>query len=198
MQQKGKYITSMLFFPFVNLKFRFWASPSFLSNDFSAAEHPSWMRMTPQCRGQWYLMLLHSDGVCGAHRMTIRSSKSLIVPWYTLRSSFFSRLRKAECVRKSRQYVSEICSRRAGVSSGVVEKNTCSCRAMEMCQPPLIRRTLHIQLVTPWWNFLNPSLPPSSTFLLAAVSLARPTIKVSMTRHACVGVKEKRQKCCKK
>ena len=128
----------------------------------------------------------------------MQSSKSLIVPWYTRSPSFFRGFRNAECFLKRRQNVSEICIRRAGVRSGVVSKKTCSCRAMEMCQPPLIRRTLHIQLVTPWWNFLNPSLPPSSTFLLAAVSLPRPTIKVSMTRHACVGGKENRQKCVKK
>ena len=128
----------------------------------------------------------------------MRSSKSLIVPWYTRRSSFFSGLRKAECVRKRRQYVSEICSRRAGVRSGVVEKNTCSCRAMEMCQPPLIRRTLHIQLVTPWWNFLNPSLPPSSTFLLAAVSLAEAHNKSVNDAARLRGWEGKRQKCCKR
>jgi hypothetical protein len=54
--------TSTLFLPLVNLKFRFWASPSFLSKDFSAAEHPSSLLVSPQWRVQWHLIELHSDG----------------------------------------------------------------------------------------------------------------------------------------
>ena len=59
--------TSTFSFPFVNLKFRFCDSPSFLSSDFSAAEHPSSRLVSPQWRGQWYLMDSQLEGEYGRH-----------------------------------------------------------------------------------------------------------------------------------
>jgi hypothetical protein len=57
--------TSTFCFPFVNLKFRFCDSPSFLSSDFSAAEHPSSRLVSPQWRGKWHFIDSQLDGEWG-------------------------------------------------------------------------------------------------------------------------------------
>ena len=55
---------------------------------------------------------------------------------------------------------------------------------MDIHQPPLMRFTLgRMNEVTPKWNSLHPSRPPSSTFLLVGVPRATVMKKSSITLH---------------
>ena len=167
--EKLKHRTSTSFRPFVYLKFCFWTSPSFRSGDFSAAEHPSSRRASDQWYGQWYLMLLQSEGVYLVFKSTIARKRSLITPWYRVRSVFRTANRSGECTSSRRLCASPILARVLRGSKGVVDRYTCRCRAIATCQPPLMRRSFRIQLVTPCGKVLQPSLPPTSTFLFGGV-----------------------------
>ena len=167
------------------LKVFFWVSPSLRSRLFSCAEQPSSLLVFCQWRGQWYLMELHMEGECGAFNRTRAVSRSLIVPWYRASWSLRTGMRSDVCTFIMRSYTVHICRRTSGGSKSVVPKKMRRWRAIETCHPPLIRIDLSIHQVTPFGNVLNPSLPPSSTFLFGAVTLAMLATKESTTRQAC-------------
>ena len=64
---------------------------------------------------------------------------------------------------------------------GHVHKNTWSCKAIAICQPPSILRPSNTEPARPWGNFLKWSRPSISALVLHVSDLARRTTHVSIS-----------------
>jgi hypothetical protein len=182
----GGIITSLFVCAFVNLIFFLWVSPSLRSSDFSNALQPKSRRASAQCRGQWNLMDAQSDFVEGAHMSTDRRSNSSIAVWYSPNSVLRTGARTFVCTW---MHISSALatSRRTTASkySAVVHKQTCSCRIIDMYQPPSMRLKLIKNSVMPCLNNFKPLRSPTSTLLFCAGELATPIMNASIRRQHC-------------
>ena len=132
--------------PFVNGKYFFYASPSFLSRIFSAAAHPNCMRVS----AQWY-------GRCNFTTSTpiplsehvraiflIKWTSSLMSFWYCPTRVFLSGSRNDAWTVKSRENAVAYSFLVLFLKSVVVQRNTRKWRDILMCHPPSIVFSLNI------------------------------------------------------